>query len=227
MNSQDFRNLQEAYSEVYESEQLDEMPYQIYGPDPGRSSDSERIKLGKPYKKRNTAQKKADNLDQEIGGYRHSVRKVDESIDIFDCIIEYLADEIEIDESATPGKPAERVGALININIPDDEREAARKRTLDKAAKAKAMREKIKESVRLKIGENILEGNLDPIIANSARRNDAVQSALAANPGAFRRAMKKVVDERGVPERDPDTILSDSEKVKYRKKTKTMNSEKK
>lgn len=192
MDSKDFLNLREAYSEVYESEQLDEMPYQIYGPAPGSPSDSERIKLGKPYQNRKRATTKADKLDQEIGGYRHSIRKVDEEKDIFDCMIEYLADEIEMDESAVPGKPAERLKTDRNMfNIPQDEREAARKRTLDKAAKAKSIREKIKESVRLKIEENILEGNLDPIISNSARRNDAVQSALAANPDAFRSAMKK------------------------------------
>ena len=29
MNSQDFRNLSEAYLDVYENEQLDEMPYRV------------------------------------------------------------------------------------------------------------------------------------------------------------------------------------------------------
>jgi hypothetical protein len=42
-------------------------------------------------------------------------------------------------ESAVPGKPAERVGALTDIDISQSERDAARERTL---AKAKAMREK-------------------------------------------------------------------------------------
>lgn len=43
----------------------------------------------------------------------------------------------QVSESAVPGKPAERLGAVTAI--PQDEREAARQRTL---AKAKAMREK-------------------------------------------------------------------------------------
>ena len=45
-------------------------------------------------------------------------------------------------ESAVPGKPAERLGAVTAI--PQDEREAARQRTL---AKAKEKREKMGESV--------------------------------------------------------------------------------
>lgn len=47
-----------------------------------------------------------------------------------------------IAESAVPGKPAERLGAVTGI--PQDEREAARQRTL---AKAKEKREKMGESV--------------------------------------------------------------------------------
>ena len=43
-----------------------------------------------------------------------------------------------ISESAVPGKPAERVGALTNIDIPVDEREAAKKRTLARAAALRA-----------------------------------------------------------------------------------------
>ena len=48
-------------------------------------------------------------------------------------------------ESAVPGKPAERVGALSNIDIPVDEREAAKQRTLAKAAALRKKRE-MKES---------------------------------------------------------------------------------
>jgi hypothetical protein len=47
-------------------------------------------------------------------------------------------------ESAVPGKPAEKVDALTNIDIPKSEQEAARERTL---AKAKAKREMKKEEV--------------------------------------------------------------------------------
>jgi hypothetical protein len=55
-----------------------ERPYQIYGPDPHGPSDSEPQPLGKPYKNKKRAKTRADKLDQEIGGYRHFVRKVDE-----------------------------------------------------------------------------------------------------------------------------------------------------
>ena len=56
----------------------------------------------------------------------------------------------EIGESAVPGKPAERVGALTNIDIPKSEREAARERLL---AKAKAKREKMQEERNDEPGE--------------------------------------------------------------------------
>ena len=46
-----------------------------------------------------------------------------------------------ISESAVPGKPAERVGALINTDIPANEREAAKQRTLAKAAALRKKRE--------------------------------------------------------------------------------------
>ena len=59
-------------------------------------------------------------------------------------------------ESAVPGKPAERLGALTDIDIPQSERDTARERLL---AKAKAMREKkgIKEEDR-KIGGGVKKG---------------------------------------------------------------------
>lgn len=63
---------------VKEEEQINEMPYQIYGPGPHGPSDAEPQPLGKPYKNKKRAKTRADKLDQEIGGYRHFVRKVDE-----------------------------------------------------------------------------------------------------------------------------------------------------
>jgi hypothetical protein len=60
-------------------EQINEMPYQIYGPGPHGPSDAEPQPLGKPYKNKKRAKTRADKLDQEIGGYRHFVRKVDEN----------------------------------------------------------------------------------------------------------------------------------------------------
>lgn len=82
--------------------------------------------------------------------------------DLYDIILSHLLDEgyAETPESAKVimvnmseewresiveadiEPPRERVGALTNIDIPSDEREAARQRILAKAAKAKAMREK-------------------------------------------------------------------------------------
>ena len=57
--------------------ELCEMPYQIYGPGPHGPSDAEPQPLGKPYQNKKRAKTRADKLDQEIGGYRHFVRKVD------------------------------------------------------------------------------------------------------------------------------------------------------
>ena len=56
----------------------------------------------------------------------------------------------QVVESAVPGKPAERVGALTNIDIPKSERDAARERLL---AKAKAKREKMQEERNDEPGE--------------------------------------------------------------------------
>jgi hypothetical protein len=57
---------------------LSEAPFQIYGPDPHGPSDSELRPIGKPYNNKKRAKTRADKLDQEIGGYRHSVKYVDE-----------------------------------------------------------------------------------------------------------------------------------------------------
>jgi hypothetical protein len=64
---------------MIEAYMIMERPYQIYGPDPHGASDSEPRPLGKPYKNKKRAKTRADKLDQEIGGYRHFVRKVDEN----------------------------------------------------------------------------------------------------------------------------------------------------
>jgi hypothetical protein len=70
---------QKTFSEfMIEAYLIVERPYQIYGPDPHGSSDSEPKPLGKPYKNKKRAKTRADKLDQEIGGYRHFVRKVDD-----------------------------------------------------------------------------------------------------------------------------------------------------
>ena len=64
---------------ITETKFILEKPYQIYGPDPHGASDSESRPLGKAYKNKKRAKTRADKLDQEIGGYRHFVRKVDEA----------------------------------------------------------------------------------------------------------------------------------------------------
>lgn len=70
-------SIMESMSEEWLYQILDEAPYQIYGPDPHGPSDSEPGPIGKPYRNKKRAKNKADKLDQEIGGYRHSVRYVE------------------------------------------------------------------------------------------------------------------------------------------------------
>jgi hypothetical protein len=93
MNSQDFRNLQESYLNVYENEQLDEMPYRVVTKNDG----GEEVYVGGKYATRKTARTKVDKEDEKVGGYRHSIRKVDEAKDIFDYIMEYLISEGYVD----------------------------------------------------------------------------------------------------------------------------------
>lgn len=64
---------------MIEAYMIMERPYQIYGPDPHGPSDAEPKPLGKPYKNKKRAKTRADKLDQEIGGYRHVVRRVDDN----------------------------------------------------------------------------------------------------------------------------------------------------
>ena len=89
MNSQDFRNLQEAYLDVYENEQLDEMPYRVFT----KNDKGEEVSVGGTYATGKTARTKANKEDEKVGGYRHSVRKVEEETDIFDYVMEYLISE--------------------------------------------------------------------------------------------------------------------------------------
>ena len=75
MNSQEYRNLSEAYLDVYENEQLDEMPYRVVT----KNNDGEEVYVGGKYATRKTARTKVDKEDEKVGGYRHSIRKVDEA----------------------------------------------------------------------------------------------------------------------------------------------------
>ncbi len=90
MNSQDFRELQEAYLEVVENQQLDEMPYQVMGSPDGKK---ER-KIGKPVKSRKYADARAAELEdthKKTGGKYRS--QYVEDYDLYDIILSHLLDE--------------------------------------------------------------------------------------------------------------------------------------
>jgi hypothetical protein len=70
--------IYEAMSDEWLVGILLEAPYQIYGPDPHGPSDSESRPIGNPYKNKKRAKNRADRLDQEIGGYRHTVHYVED-----------------------------------------------------------------------------------------------------------------------------------------------------
>lgn len=80
-------------SAMSNEELLHEMPYQIWGPPPHSSSDAEPVPLGKPYRNKKQAKKRADKLDLEIGGYRHRVREVSDNNVNEEAVIEYLVSE--------------------------------------------------------------------------------------------------------------------------------------
>jgi hypothetical protein len=81
-------------------------------------------------------------------------------------------------ESYVPGKPAEKVGALTNIDIPADEREAAKQRLL---AKAKAMRDKKKmdeeveqlDEISTKLAGKVVNARIERTGAAADRENKA------------------------------------------------------
>jgi hypothetical protein len=68
-------------------------------------------------------------------------------------------------ESYVPGKPAEKVGALTNIDIPQSEREAAKQRLLAKAAAKRKEREQKNEETDLsKKDETKFHVKLDKLV---------------------------------------------------------------
>ena len=90
MNSQDFRALQEAYLEVVENQQLDEMPYQVMGSPDGKNEK----KIGKPVKSKKYADARAAELEdthRETGGKYRS--QYVEDYDLYDIILSHLLDE--------------------------------------------------------------------------------------------------------------------------------------
>ena len=90
MDAQELRNLQEAYFEVVENQQLDEMPYQVMGSPDGKKEK----KIGKPVKSRKYADARAAELEdthKKTGGKYRS--QYVESYDLYDVILSHLLDE--------------------------------------------------------------------------------------------------------------------------------------
>jgi len=90
MDAQDIRNLQEAYMEVVENQQLDEMPYQVMGSPDGKKEK----KIGKPVKSRKYADARAAELEdthKKTGGKYRS--QYVEDYDLYDIILSHLLDE--------------------------------------------------------------------------------------------------------------------------------------
>lgn len=143
--------------EVREENNLTEMPYQIYGPDPHGASDSEPRPLGKPYKNKKRAKTRADKLDQEIGGYRHFVRKVDEEF-----------------KDLTPEKEERvknRMGELFrDVQVNDARMKELRNKPFGKyRPKVKKKKEAIVKSSKKK--QKLVQNASDALIRTQAGRN--------------------------------------------------------
>jgi hypothetical protein len=171
MNSQDFRNLQEAYLEVVMNEEKKPLPMEKMKKKIGNIKSSMKSTIEKSANEVGMNPKrvkfpfspddreKYSKDEKRVANISKSLNK--EETDLYDIILSHLLDEgyAETQEAAESimvnmseewresiceaeiEPPKERVGALTNIDIPMSEREAARQRTL---AKAKAKREKNK-----------------------------------------------------------------------------------
>ena len=78
-----------------------------------------------------------------------------------------------IGESAVPGKPAEKLGAVSSI--PKDEQDAARQRTLAKAAAMRAKKGITKEELELELRAHLRERALD---ASETKEKESVYKAI-------------------------------------------------
>jgi hypothetical protein len=157
MTSQELRNLQEAYLEVYEERSPSHPHWQTNSQfKKGEKKNQELISAAQ---KRREDRRRNRNPLFGPGGKMTKTQR--EQIDLYGIILSHLLDEgyAETPEAAEAimvnmsedwresiceaeiEPPKERVGALTNIDIPQNEREAARQRTL---AKAKEKREKKK-----------------------------------------------------------------------------------
>lgn len=162
--------MAESISEQWAEEILDEAhliiekPYQIYGPDPHGSSDSESRPLGKPYRNKKRAKTRADRLDDEIGGYRHSVRKVDE---------EYKDLTPEKEE-----KVKNRVGELArDIQVQGERMKDLNKKPFGKyRPKVKQEKGAILKSARKK--QKLVQNASDALIRTSTSRSASIQKRI-------------------------------------------------
>jgi hypothetical protein len=78
-----------------------------------------------------------------------------------------------IGESAVPGKPAEKLGAVTSI--PKDEQDAARQRTLAKAAAMRAKKGITKEELELQLRAHLRERALD---TSEKKEKESVYKAI-------------------------------------------------
>ena len=162
--------IAESISKQWANQILDEAhliiekPYQIYGPDPHGPSDSESRPLGKPYRNKKRAKTRADRLDDEIGGYRHSVRKVDE---------EYKDLTPEKEE-----KVKNRVGELArDIQVQSERMKDLNKKPFGKyRPKVKQEKGAILKSARKK--QKLVQNASDALIRTSASRSASIQKRI-------------------------------------------------
>lgn len=142
---------------MIEAYMIIERPYQIYGPDPHGASDSEPQPLGKPYKNKKRAKTRADKLDQEIGGYRHFVRKVDEEF-------KDLSPEKE-------ERVKNRMGELFrDVQVQDVRMKELRNKPFGKyRPKVKKEKEAILKSMKKK--QKLVQNASDALIRTSAGRS--------------------------------------------------------
>ena len=167
MRDQEILGLSESYNQVIANEV--ELEEKSGSPRPTFMPKSRERNIGKHddwkdnptenWGDKTSEQKKAGKLKSRANAVVSTQRRQDRETGVREEVISYLIDEgFASDEKSAEGimsamseawiasiveakiePPKEKVGALININIPQSEREAARQRTLEKAKK---MREK-------------------------------------------------------------------------------------
>jgi hypothetical protein len=167
MRDQEILGLSESYNQVIANEV--ELNEKSGSPRPTFMPKSRERDIGKhddwkdnppeEWGDKTSKEKAADKLRRRASAVVQTQRRQDRETNVTEEVLSYLLDEgfasdeksaeaimgamseawIESIVEAKIEPPKEKVGALININIPQNEREAARQRTLEKAKK---MREK-------------------------------------------------------------------------------------